>query len=115
MKERLNMTPLQRVVGFDVAEEVYDELPFNAQLVLDLLIEGYTQQDIADTLCIGQATVNDIIRRSRTSLAMQKAKLILETRIFYRETHTSVIDNPNDDFDNRNRRHPNYARPTGTR
>jgi len=83
---KLEKTPLQRVFGFEVAEETYDMLPITAQCIIDLLIEGYTQQDIADVLGIGQSTVNDTIRRIRYTLLKSKMHLILEARIHYRES-----------------------------
>lgn len=93
----LPKTPLQTIVGFDVAEDTYDQLPFMAQLILDLRIEGWREMDIARALGIPQATVNDIFRRTRYALANSKLKMILETRVFYQETHYSVVDDPSED------------------
>lgn len=101
MKKKLKLTPLESVLGFDVAEELYDELPFMAQLILDLKIVGYTDSDIARCLGMPRTTVVDTFRRSRTTLAMEKMKRILETRVFYMETHKSIADNSlfnNDDL-----------------
>lgn len=92
MSKRLSITPLQRVLGFDVAEEIYDELPFMAQIIIDLKIEGYTDSDIARCLNMPRTTVVDTFRRARNSVAMQKMKLVLETRVHYMETHRSIAD-----------------------
>lgn len=91
-KNQLEMTPLQRIVGFDVAEEIYDNLPIFAQYILDLKIEGWTEQDIALALGCAQSTVNDTFRRARHYLLTSKLKLILETRVHYRETHYTAVD-----------------------
>jgi predicted XRE-type DNA-binding protein len=108
-KDKLPMTPLQIVVGFDVAEETYDKLPFMAQLILDLRIEGWKEMDIARALNIPQPTVNDIFRRTRYALADSKLKMILENRVYYRETHASVKDeSSNEDQSNRNHT-PRYS------
>lgn len=93
MKTNLPMTPLQRIVGFDVAEETYDGLPFLTQIILDLKIEGYNDSDIARVLGMPRVTVIDTFRRARSFLANSKMKLVLETRVYYRETHASVMDN----------------------
>lgn len=87
----LPKTPLQRVVGFDVAEEIYDQLPLIPQLILDLKIEGWNDTDISRALGMPRVTLIDTFRRSRYALA--KLKMVLEVRIHYRETHTSVMDN----------------------
>jgi len=86
------MTPLQKLLGFDVAEEMYDQLPLTVQLILDLKIEGYNDSDIARALGMPRVTVIDMFRRSRHTLLRSKLKLILETRVYYRETHTTVLD-----------------------
>lgn len=98
MKTNLPMTPLQKVVGFEVAEEVYDGLPLTAQLILDMKIEGWNDSDIARTLDMPRVTMIDTFRRARYYLANSKLKLILDTRIYYKETHTSVIDDPREDY-----------------
>ena len=89
---KLPKTPLQRLVGFEVAEETYDMLPFTAQIILDLKIEGWNDSDIARALGIPRVTCIDTFRRARYFLANSNIKRILETRVFYRETHSSVID-----------------------
>lgn len=91
-KVRYERTPLQRVVGIDVAEEIYDTLPMFAQYILDLKIEGYTEKEIAQALGVSQSRVSEIFHQSRHFLIKSKLRLILDTRIFYRETHTTVLD-----------------------
>jgi DNA-directed RNA polymerase specialized sigma24 family protein len=88
----LDRTPLQRIVGFRIAEETYDQLPFTAQIILDLKIEGYTTQEIADVLDMPYTTVYDTFIRARHSLAKSKFKFILETRAYYRDTHRIVVE-----------------------
>lgn len=97
MKTKLPMTPLQRVVGFDVAEETYDLLPLTAQIILDLKIEGYNDSDIARVLGIPRVTAIDMFRRARSLLAESKMKMVLESRVYYRETHYSVVDDIRED------------------
>jgi len=87
--DKLEMTPLQKVVGFEVAEETYDQLPFMAQLILDLKIVGWKDSDIARCLNMPRTTVVDTFTRTRYALANSKLKMILETRVYYRETHSS--------------------------
>lgn len=94
---KLPQTPLQRVVGFDVAEEIYDDLPFVSQIILDLRMEGYVMQDIADTLGLPYTTVYDTFMRARHYLANSKLKLILETRQYYKENHPIVLDRYEDE------------------
>ena len=81
----LEATPLQRVVGFEVSEEVYDMLPLLAQLILDCKIAGFTEQDTALALGVAQSTVNDTFKKARWVLLKSKLHLILETRQDYRE------------------------------
>lgn len=92
MKKRLEMTPLQRIVGVDIAEELYDQLPLLAQYIIDLKIEGYKEQDIAKALGIAQSTVNDQFKRARYTLVKSKLHLILEMKQHYRETTPIVMD-----------------------
>ena len=89
---RLEPTPLQKVLGFEVAEEIYDMLPLRAQLIIDLKIEGYTTREIAQALDIGQMTVQDTFIKARHSLLRSKMHLILESRVHYRETHEQVLE-----------------------
>lgn len=90
---KLPPTPLQKIVGFPVAEEIYDELPLSAQIVIDLRIEGYSMQQIADVLEMPRITIYDQFVRSRHHMA--KLKLTLETRQHYKETHYLVSEQNN--------------------
>lgn len=114
MKTKLPMTPLQRVVGFDVAEETYDLLPELSQVILDLKIEGWNDSDIARVLGMPRVTVIDMFRRARHFLANSKMKMILEARIYYRETHSTVVDDPEVDgtyeFDDQGDRSNDHAK-----
>lgn len=90
----LPRTPLQKIVGFNISEEIYDQLPLVSQTIIDLKIEGYTYHEIADVLDLPYTTVYDMFMRSRYHLA--KLKLVLETRQYYKETHTLVPESHGD-------------------
>lgn len=92
MRDRLPPTPLQRIVGFEVAEEIYDNLPLYAQYILDLKIAGYSETQIAATLGVAQSTVNETFKRARYYLLESKLHLILEARIHYREINPIVME-----------------------
>lgn len=85
-------TPLQRIVGFEVAEELYDQLELLEQIILDLKIEGWVETDIAQALNISQPWVNILMHRARFKLADSKLREILELRAHYKETHYSVLE-----------------------
>lgn len=85
-----NKTPLEKVVGFEVAEELYDLLDINEQLILDLKIMGVTEHDIGEILGVSQSTVNVLHRQIRVKLADSKLRLILETRQYFRESNPIV-------------------------
>ena len=89
-KDILPKTPLQKVVGFEVAEELYDMLPLFAQYILDMKIEGYSEPEIALALGIAQSTVSETFKKARYVLLKSKLHLILESRAMYRETTRSV-------------------------
>jgi DNA-binding NarL/FixJ family response regulator len=78
-------TPLQMVLGFECAEEIYDMLEIREQIILDLLIAGMTQEEIGDVLDLSQGWVSVIIHRVRYKLATSKLRTILEMRIEIRE------------------------------
>lgn len=88
---KLEATPLQKILGFEVAEEIYDLLPINAQLIIDLKIEGWTEQEIAVALSIAQSTVNDTFKKARHTLLKSRMHMILEMRQHYKETHPIVM------------------------
>lgn len=85
-------TPLQRVLGFEVAEETYDLLDFREQLILDLRIEGWSQEEIGDILGLSQGWVSIIFKRIRFKLATSELRRTLEVRAYYKETHTTVSE-----------------------
>lgn len=91
-KAKTPPTPLERIVGFPVSEELYDMLELYEQIILDLKIMGVTEQNIAEVLGISQSTVNVIFRRVRVKLADSKLRLILETRQYYRESNPIVAE-----------------------
>ena len=84
-------TPLEMVIGFAVAEELYDLLTMSEQLIVDLKIAGYSQQDIAELLGISQTSISIMFRRIRTKLAQSKLMQIIEIRQHYREITPTVI------------------------
>lgn len=78
-------TPLGSIVGFDVAEETYDLLNIREQIVIDLLVCGFTQSDIAAVFGVSQPSVSSSIRRIRVKLAESKLKTVLDLRVEFRE------------------------------
>jgi DNA-directed RNA polymerase specialized sigma24 family protein len=88
---KLESTPLQKVLGFDVAEEIYDLLPLRAQIIIDCKIEGYTEQEIAEVLGVAQSTVSDTLKKARHTLVRSKLRLILESRQHYKESNPIVL------------------------
>ncbi len=62
-------TPLEQALGFKCAEELYDLLDEREQIIIDLMIAGWTQIEIADILEISQSWVATIIREIRYKLA----------------------------------------------
>lgn len=93
----VNKTPLQRIVGFEVAEELYDRLELYEQLILDLRIEGWVETDIAKALNISQSWVNILMHRARYKLADSKLRTILEDRQSYKEQHYLVMEGVDDE------------------
>jgi DNA-binding NarL/FixJ family response regulator len=85
-------TPLQRVLGFEAAEDTYDLLDFREQLIIDLRIEGWSQHEIGAALGLSQGWVSIIFRRIRFKLADSNLRRTLDTRQFYRETHYQVME-----------------------
>lgn len=78
-------SPLEMIVGFKVAEETYDRLTFREQIVIDLLVCGMTQSDIAKVFDVSQPSISSSIRRVRVKLATGKLKMVLDARMEYRE------------------------------
>lgn len=79
------------VVGFDVAEEAYDRLTFREQIVIDLLIEGFSHKQIAHVFGVTQPTITGTVRRIRTKLASSKLKMVLDAR---QEFRFGIQNNP---------------------
>ena len=76
----LPMTPIQRVLGFEAAEELYDTMPMREQLIVDLLMAGWNQTQIAQALDVSQSTISVSHKRIRYHLANSKLRVILESR-----------------------------------
>lgn len=91
-------TPLQKVLGFEAAEETYDLLDLREQLIIDLKIAGWSQDEIGNALGLSQGWVSIIFRRIRFKLADSNLRKTLEIRAYYKETHTTVLEG-NDRFD----------------
>lgn len=66
------MTALQELVGFTVAEEMYDQLTAREQIILDMLVMGYTHTEIGLVFDLKQNTLSTITRVIRTKLAAAK-------------------------------------------
>lgn len=78
-------TPLEKILGIECAEETYDMLTFREQLILDLLIVGWTQAQIALYFEVKGPSIASSVRRMRFKLANSKLKLILDSRQLRRE------------------------------
>ena len=85
-------TPLERIVGFPISEELYDLLELDEQVLLDLKIMEIPEHDIARVMGVSQTTVNTLSHRIRFKLADSKLRLILETRQHYREITPIVCE-----------------------
>lgn len=83
-------TPLQRILGMTAAEQDYDKLDFREQLIIDLMICGYTQEEIGNVLNLSQGWVSIIFRRIRFKMADSQLRQTLEIRQHMRETHVVV-------------------------
>ena len=79
------ITPLEKAVGFNVAEETYDLLTFREQLIVDLLCAGYTHAEIGQVFDVSQPSISSSVRRLRFKLADGKLQLILEARLALKE------------------------------
>ena len=85
------ITPLEKVVGFQVAEETYDLLTFREQLIVDLLCAGYTHAEIGNVFDVSQPSISSSVRRLRFKLADGKLQLILEARQAFKNNDLGVI------------------------
>ncbi len=79
------ITPLERAVGFMVAEETYDELSIREQLIVDLLCAGWTHAEIGHIFNVSQPSISSSVRRLRYKLADGKLYMILQSRQIYNE------------------------------
>ena len=79
------ITPLEKAVGFNVAEETYDLLTFREQLIVDLLCAGYTHAEIGSVFDESQPSISSSVRRLRFKLADGKLQMILEARLMMKE------------------------------
>jgi hypothetical protein len=82
---RNSLTPLQALVGVIAAEQDYDLLDFHEQLILDLLLDDWSQADIAFVLGISQSWVSIKFRQIRFKLAGSVLKRTLEIRMHYKD------------------------------
>lgn len=87
------ITPLEKAVGFQVAEETYDLLTFREQLIVDLLCAGYTHAQIGEVFDVSQPSISSSVRRLRFKLADGKLQLVLEARHAFKNNdlgHTAL-------------------------
>lgn len=87
-----NQTTLELIVGFAIAEEVYYTLDYREQLILDLLMLGYSHSQIGWVLGLSQGWITMLVKRIRLQLAESKLRQILETRQHIREEFESQGD-----------------------
>lgn len=78
-------TPLEKILGIECAEETYDLLSLREQLILDLLIVGWTQAEIAIYFRVKAPSIASSVRRMRFKLANSKLKLVLDARQMMRD------------------------------
>lgn len=79
------ITPLERAVGFQVAEQTYDTLSIREQLIVDLLCAGWTHAEIGHIFNVSQPSISSSVRRLRYKLADGKLYMILQARQVYNE------------------------------
>lgn len=89
---QITVTPLERTVGFYVAEKTYDRLTFIEQIVVDLKIEGFDNQDIGGLLGIKPAAIKRILDLIRVKLAKSELTYQIELKQYYREQSQTVLD-----------------------
>lgn len=95
-------TPLQKILGFEAAEETYDLLDFREQLIVDLRIAGWSQHEIGEVLGLSQGWVSIIFKRIRYKLAESNFRQTLEIRAHYKEIHTVVRASGDDRYEDVN-------------
>lgn len=96
------LTPLQSILGFDAAEELYDLLDLREQIIIDLKIAGWSQHEIGETLGLSQGWVSILFRRSRYKLANSKLLHTLEIRQHFKDTSPMIQGTPPDRFESDN-------------
>jgi hypothetical protein len=85
MARASKLTPLQSLVGVVAAEKDYDLLDIHEQLILDLLLDDWSQADIAFVLGISQSWVSIKFRQIRFKMAGSTLKRTLEIRQHYKD------------------------------
>ena len=78
-------TPLEKIIGIKCAEETYDQLNIREQVILDLLIVGWTQGDIAAFFEVKPPNISSSLRRIRYRLANGKLHQTLQLRQIMRD------------------------------
>jgi DNA-binding NarL/FixJ family response regulator len=72
------LTPIQRSIGFRVAEDVLEDLPLGDYIVLECLGLGWQQQEIAELLGVDPSSVSIRLKQLRVLLAdSQLHKMLL--------------------------------------
>ena len=84
------VTPLQEILGVEPSEEVYDLLDIRDQIILDLVIAGWTQQDIAEVLCLSQSYIAILLKQIRYKLVDSTLQEIIDIRQQFREENANV-------------------------
>lgn len=74
------MTPMQKLIGFRFSEDIYDHLQLIDQLIIDLMMEGWQQNDIADLFCVHKSWITIRLHRIRHYLANTELKRTLQLR-----------------------------------
>lgn len=74
------MTPMERLIGFRFSEDIYDHLQLTDQLIIDLMLEGWQQNDIAELFCVNKSWITKRLQRIRVYLASTELYRILELR-----------------------------------
>lgn len=96
---QISVVPLEMILGWAGAEEIYDLLPEREQLILDLQMAGWSQADIANLFGLSQGWVSVIIRRIRFTLANSQLLHTLQIRQHYRETSPIMKGDPPDRYE----------------
>lgn len=81
----LEVRPLESIVGFKAAEEAYNLLDEQDQIIIDLLCNGWTYVEIGSIFGAGQSWVSTKVGRMRFKLADSTLRLTLEVRREFRD------------------------------